>query len=52
VLLAAGRLLDDHGIGLADVGVRRPSLDDVFLAFTGHGVESGDETDASTRVSS
>ena len=36
VLIAAGRALDDHGIALEDLGIRRPSLDDVFLSFTGH----------------
>ncbi len=35
-LIAAGRLLDDSGIALDDLGLRRPSLDDVFLALTGH----------------
>ena len=37
VLIAAGRALDDDGIALDDFGIRRPSLDDVFLSFTGHG---------------
>ncbi len=36
VLVAAGRALDDRGIALDDLGIRRPTLDDVFLAFTGH----------------
>jgi ABC-2 type transport system ATP-binding protein len=36
-LIAAGRLLEEQGIGLADLGIRRPSLDDVFLTLTGHG---------------
>ena len=36
-LIAAARRLDDEGIGLEDIGIRRPSLDDVFLALTGHG---------------
>jgi ABC-2 type transport system ATP-binding protein len=36
-LVGAGRLLDDEGIGLEDLGIRRPSLDDVFLSLTGHG---------------
>jgi len=31
VLIAAGRALDDEGIALDDLGIRRPSLDDVFL---------------------
>ena len=30
------RALDDAGIDVLDVEVRRPSLDDVFLALTGH----------------
>ena len=34
-LIAAGRALEDKGIALDDLGIRRPSLDDVFLAFTG-----------------
>jgi ABC-2 type transport system ATP-binding protein len=36
-LIAAGRMLEEQGIGLADLGIRRPSLDDVFLTLTGHG---------------
>jgi ABC-2 type transport system ATP-binding protein len=41
------RLAGD-GIALRDVGVRRPTLDDVFLALTGHEAETtenADETD-------
>jgi len=34
-LLAAGRRLEEAGIELDDLGIRRPSLDDVFLALTG-----------------
>jgi ABC-2 type transport system ATP-binding protein len=30
------RALDDLGIGLADIALRRPTLDDVFLTLTGH----------------
>src|SRR5215467_4839905 len=29
-------LLDHAGVAVHDIGVRRPSLDDVFLALTGH----------------
>jgi ABC-2 type transport system ATP-binding protein len=36
MLIAAGRILDDAGIALDDLGIRRPSLDDVFLAITEH----------------
>ncbi|MGX1810240.1 ATP-binding cassette domain-containing protein [Nocardia sp. NPDC055321] len=34
------RKLDAAGIKLADIGLRRPSLDDVFLTLTGHGSEA------------
>ncbi|HKI56451.1 MAG TPA: ATP-binding cassette domain-containing protein [Trueperaceae bacterium] len=35
-LLEAVRRLDAADVGLVDVGLRRPSLDEVFLALTGH----------------
>ncbi|WP_084487610.1 ATP-binding cassette domain-containing protein [Nocardia sienata] len=35
-LSEALRRLDAAGITLADIGLRRPSLDDVFLSITGH----------------
>ncbi len=35
-LSEALRRLDGAGIGLDDIGLRRPSLDDVFLSLTGH----------------
>jgi len=35
LLIAAGRRLEEAGIALDDVGIRRPSLDDVFLTLTG-----------------
>jgi ABC-2 type transport system ATP-binding protein len=34
-LLAAARRIEESGIPVADLGVRRPSLDDVFLTVTG-----------------
>jgi ABC-2 type transport system ATP-binding protein len=43
VLVAAVRRLDDAGVGLADIALRRPTLDDVFLALTGHGAEDEQE---------
>ncbi len=43
VLIAAGRALDDAGVELEDLGIRRPSLDNVFLAITGHPATSGDD---------
>jgi ABC-2 type transport system ATP-binding protein len=32
------RLLDERGLAVDDVGLRRPSLDEVFLTLTGRGV--------------
>jgi ABC-2 type transport system ATP-binding protein len=39
----AVRILDDLGIAIDDVGLRRPSLDEVFLALTGHPAERADD---------
>ena len=44
VLIEALRRLDAEGIAVLDVAIRRPTLDDVFLALTGHAAE--DETPA------
>lgn len=41
-LREALRILDGAGIEVLDVGLRRPTLDDVFLALTGHGSEVED----------
>jgi ABC-2 type transport system ATP-binding protein len=38
-LTEAVRRLDDLDIEVNDIGVRRPTLDDVFLSLTGHGAE-------------
>ena len=35
-LTEALRALDSAGVKLADVGLRKPTLDDVFLSLTGH----------------
>ncbi len=40
-LVGVLRALDDAGIPLDDVGLRRPTLDDVFLSLTGHSAEDG-----------
>jgi ABC-2 type transport system ATP-binding protein len=39
VLVQIVRDLDDAGIVIDDIGLRRPTLDDVFLALTGHAAE-------------
>ena len=41
LLVAVVRDLDVAGVQLDDLGLRRPTLDDVFLALTGHAAESG-----------
>src|SRR5687767_3759448 len=40
-LVQVVRDLDEAGIAIDDVGLRRPTLDDVFLTLTGHSAESG-----------
>jgi ABC-2 type transport system ATP-binding protein len=37
------RELDNQGVEIDDIGLRRPTLDDVFLSLTGHAAEEGDE---------
>ncbi|MFE2260291.1 ATP-binding cassette domain-containing protein [Streptomyces griseosporeus] len=39
------RELDTRGIEIDDIGLRRPTLDDVFLSLTGHVAETKDESD-------
>ena len=46
VLTQVLRELDAKGIDVRDVGLRRPTLDDVFLSLTGHGTETDEESDA------
>ncbi len=56
-LLVAVRALDERGVAVEDIGLRRPTLDEVFLALTGKPAEEpaetagapddGSETDAS-----
>ncbi len=42
-LADAVRMLADKEIGLDDIGLRRPTLDEVFLALTGHRTEGADD---------
>jgi ABC-2 type transport system ATP-binding protein len=39
--------LDDAGIAIVDLGLRRPTLDDVFLTLTGHACEEAEEDEDS-----
>jgi ABC-2 type transport system ATP-binding protein len=43
VLVDALRRLDADGIAVTDVGLRRPTLDDVFLTLTGHGAQESEQ---------
>jgi len=44
VLIDALRQLDTAGVVVKDVGIRRPTLDDVFLSLTGHAAEDAAES--------
>jgi ABC-2 type transport system ATP-binding protein len=41
-VVAALRRLDDAGVDVADLSLRRPTLDDVFLTLTGHAAEESE----------
>ena len=41
------RLLERQGIGVAEIAVSRPSLDDVFLRATGHSLKEDSPVNAS-----
>ncbi|KOG65782.1 ABC transporter [Streptomyces griseoflavus] len=42
-LTEVARALQDAGIGVADLGLRRPTLDEVFLRLTGHRTAAGEQ---------
>ena len=49
-IVDAVRRLDDAGVGVDDLGLRRPTLDDVFLSLTGRVAEaSTDETETESK---
>jgi ABC-2 type transport system ATP-binding protein len=43
MIAEAVRRLDEAGVGIDDIAVRRPTLDDVFLKLTGRAAEPGDD---------
>jgi ABC-2 type transport system ATP-binding protein len=45
-IASAVRRLDEAGIAIDDIALRRPTLDDVFLELTGHAAEQPDEEEA------
>ncbi len=46
----AVRRLTEAGVGVDDIDLRRPTLDDVFLALTGHAAEERREDDAADGI--
>jgi ABC-2 type transport system ATP-binding protein len=44
-IVEAVRRLDEAGVGVDDIGLKRPTLDDVFLTLTGHAAEERDNDD-------
>ena len=38
--------IKESGIAVDEIALRRPTLDDAFLALTGHPVEDGEQSDA------
>lgn len=43
------RKLDENQIWIADIALRRPTLDDVFLSLTGHATENTEENSEPTK---
>ena len=48
-IVEAVRRLDDAGVGVDDIGLKRPTLDDVFLTLTGHAAEERDDDEEERR---
>jgi ABC-2 type transport system ATP-binding protein len=46
----AVRRLDGAGIGIDDIAVRRPTLDDVFITLTGHAAQPEEEEEEERRA--
>ncbi|MFD4263507.1 ATP-binding cassette domain-containing protein [Streptomyces sp. NPDC058534] len=44
-LTEVARTLQDEGVAVEDIGLRRPSLDDVFLRLTGHRTDRTDRAE-------
>lgn len=47
-LIDVVRILDDHSLPVGDIGLRHPTLDDVFLALTGADTADSDTADSDT----
>ncbi len=49
-MVEALRCLDEAGIDVADLTLRRPTLDDVFLTLTGHAAEEPEDEEAEAKA--
>jgi ABC-2 type transport system ATP-binding protein len=49
LIVAAVRRLDEAGVDVDDIALRRPTLDDVFLSLTGHAAEEDGEAQEGER---
>jgi ABC-2 type transport system ATP-binding protein len=45
-IVEAVRRLDEAGVGVEDIALRRPTLDDVFMSLTGHTAEVAEKEEA------
>jgi ABC-2 type transport system ATP-binding protein len=45
-IVEAVRRLDEAGIGVEDIALRRPTLDDVFMSLTGHAAQADEDEQA------
>ena len=50
VLTTVALTMSDHDIALDDLAIHRPSLDDVFLALTGHGAADVEAEDSDSEL--
>jgi ABC-2 type transport system ATP-binding protein len=48
ILAEVVRRLDAAGVDISDLALRRPTLDDVFLALTGHAAETAEDDESDT----
>jgi ABC-2 type transport system ATP-binding protein len=52
IIVEAVKRLSEAGVGVYDLNVRRPTLDDVFLTFTGHAAEAEPDGDHQPAIES
>lgn len=49
-IVEAVRRLDEAGVGVEDIGLHRPTMDDVFLSLTGHAAAPASTDEAEEKV--